>query len=163
LAKPLIVWPWGDRDILANLAFQDGLTVSTLGGHPLKLSIPCRYTPVQIYRFLFATLSNAAPGLGRATWRTSCFEAAREPGSCSFGKTSAPRADGDRMLTALILICSLTSVSDVGACTEDNALEVLRSPETFASPVACLMHGQAYLANTAIGRDLENNETVKVV
>jgi hypothetical protein len=67
------------------------------------------------------------------------------------------------MLTALILICSLASGSDVGACTEDNALEVLRSPETFASPVACLMHGQAYLANTALGRDLENNEAVKVI
>jgi hypothetical protein len=69
----------------------------------------------------------------------------------------------NKMLTALILICSLTSVSDVGACTEDNALEVLRSPEAFASPVACLMHGQAYLANTAMGRDLDANEAVKVI
>lgn len=67
------------------------------------------------------------------------------------------------MLIALILVCSLTSVPDIGACTEDNAVEVLRSPETFASPVACLMHGQAYLANTAIGRDLNANEAIKVV
>ena len=67
------------------------------------------------------------------------------------------------MLTALILICSLTSVSDVGACTEDNAVEVLRSPEAFASPVTCLMHGQAYLANTAMGRDLGTDEVVKVM
>jgi hypothetical protein len=67
------------------------------------------------------------------------------------------------MLTALILICSLTSVSDVAACTEDNAAEVLRSPEAFASPVTCLMHGQAYLANTAMGRDLSANEVVKVM
>ena len=67
------------------------------------------------------------------------------------------------MLTALILICSLTSVSDVAACTEENALQVLRSPETFASPVACLMHGQAYVANTAMGRDLSEGETVKVI
>jgi hypothetical protein len=67
------------------------------------------------------------------------------------------------MLTALILICSLTSVPDVGACSEDNALEVLRNPETFASPVTCLMHGQAYLANTAMGRDLNANEVVKVI
>jgi hypothetical protein len=67
------------------------------------------------------------------------------------------------MLTALILICSLTVVPDVGACTEDNALEVLRNPETFASPVTCLMHGQAYLANTAMGRDLNVNEVAKVV
>ena len=67
------------------------------------------------------------------------------------------------MLTALILICSLTSVTDVGACTEDNAVEVLRSPEAFASPVTCLMHGQAYLANTAMGRDLSADEVVKVM
>ena len=72
-----------------------------------------------------------------------------------------PETDGSKMLTALILICSLASVSDVGACTEDNALEVLRSPEAFASPVTCLMHGQAYLANTAMGRDL--NAKVKVI
>jgi hypothetical protein len=69
----------------------------------------------------------------------------------------------NKMLTALILICSLTSVPDIGACTENNALQVVRSPETFASPVACLMHGQAYLANTALGRDLDANEAVKVV
>jgi hypothetical protein len=67
------------------------------------------------------------------------------------------------MLTALILICSLTAVPDVGACTEDNALEVLRNPETFASPVACLMHGQAFLANTAMGRDMNVDEVAKVV
>jgi hypothetical protein len=67
------------------------------------------------------------------------------------------------MLTALILICSLTSVTDVGACTEDNAVEILRSPEAFASPVTCLMHGQAYLANTAMGRDLSADEVVKVM
>jgi GH24 family phage-related lysozyme (muramidase) len=67
------------------------------------------------------------------------------------------------MLTALILICSLSSGSDAAACTEQNAVQVLRSPETFASPVACLMHGQAYLANSAIGRDLNEGETVKVI
>jgi hypothetical protein len=74
-----------------------------------------------------------------------------------------PENDGKIMLTALILICSLTSVPDIGACTEDNALEVLRSPETFASPVTCLMHGQAYMAGTATGRDLNADEAVKVI
>jgi hypothetical protein len=73
------------------------------------------------------------------------------------------KANGNKMLTALILICSLSSVSDAAACTEQNAVQVLRSPETFASPVACLMHGQAYLANSAIGRDLNEGETVKVI
>jgi hypothetical protein len=67
------------------------------------------------------------------------------------------------MLTALILICSLASVSDAGACTKDNALMVLRSPEAFANPVTCFMHGQAYLANTAMGRDLNANEVVKLL
>jgi hypothetical protein len=73
------------------------------------------------------------------------------------------KANGNKMLTALILICSLSSVSDGVACTEQNALQVLRSPEMFASPVACLMHGQAYVANSAIGRDLNEGETVKVI
>jgi len=67
------------------------------------------------------------------------------------------------MLTALILICSLSSVSDAAACTEQNALQLLRSPEAFASPVACLMHGQAYVANSAIGRDLNEGETIRVI
>jgi hypothetical protein len=67
------------------------------------------------------------------------------------------------MLTALILICSLASVSHAGVCTEDNALAVLRSPEAFANPVTCFMHGQAYLANTAMGRDLNADEVVKVL
>ena len=76
---------------------------------------------------------------------------------------SSKKANGNKMLTALILICSLSSVTDAAACTEQNALQVLRSPETFASPVACLMHGQAYVANSAIGRDLNEGETVKVI
>jgi len=67
------------------------------------------------------------------------------------------------MLTALILVCSLASAADLGGCTEDIALTVIRDPEKFTSPVTCLMHGQAYLAETAIGRDLSENETVKVL
>ena len=42
-------------------------------------------------------------------------------------------------------------------------MQVLRSPETFASPVTCLMHGQAYLANSALSRDLNGGETVRVI
>jgi len=67
------------------------------------------------------------------------------------------------MLTALILVCSLASVPDLAACTADNALEVIRNPETFVSPITCFVHGQAYLADTAIGRDLSENEAVKVI
>jgi hypothetical protein len=67
------------------------------------------------------------------------------------------------MLTALVLVCSLASVPDLGDCTRDDALDVLQVPATFASPVTCFMHGQAYVADTSIGRDLAPNEAVKVV
>jgi hypothetical protein len=36
-------------------------------------------------------------------------------------------------------------------------------PEQFANPAACFMHGQAYLAETALGRDISQDERVKVV
>jgi hypothetical protein len=67
------------------------------------------------------------------------------------------------MLTALILVCSLAHVPDLAACTEENALAVVRDPETFVSPGSCVMHGQAYLAESAIGRDLGESEAVKVL
>ena len=67
------------------------------------------------------------------------------------------------MLTALILVCSLASVPDLADCTRDNARDVLHVPATFASPVTCFMHAQAYVADTAIGRDLAADEAVKPV
>ena len=66
------------------------------------------------------------------------------------------------MLSALILVCSLASVHDLASCTENNATAVIRDSEAFVSPVTCYMHGQAYLANTALGRDL-GASIVKVV
>ena len=65
------------------------------------------------------------------------------------------------MLTALILVCSLATIS--GDCTRDNALDVVYVPATFASPITCLMHAQAYLADSSIGRDLPQNEGAKVI
>jgi len=67
------------------------------------------------------------------------------------------------MLTALILVCSLASVPNLAACTEDKAVQVIRDSETFLSPVTCFVHGQAYLAETALARDLSESEVVKVV
>lgn len=67
------------------------------------------------------------------------------------------------MLTALVLICSLAATPDLGSCTRDNAVDVVRVPESFANPAMCFMHSQAYLAETSIGRDLAENERVKVV
>ena len=64
------------------------------------------------------------------------------------------------MLSALILVCSLASFDD---CSEKNALQVVRDPEAFVSPIACFVHGQAYLAETALGRDLVDGEVVRVI
>ena len=67
------------------------------------------------------------------------------------------------MLTALVLICSLAATPDLASCTRDNAVDVVRVPESFANPAMCFMHSQAYLAETSLGRDLAENERVKVV
>ena len=67
------------------------------------------------------------------------------------------------MLTAVILICSLVTTPDLASCTRDNAVDVMRVPESFSNPATCFMHGQAYLADTSLGRDLSENERVKVV
>jgi hypothetical protein len=67
------------------------------------------------------------------------------------------------MLTALILVCSLATVSDLSDCTRDNALDVVYVPAMFVNPVTCLMHGQAYVADSSIGRDLAQTEAIKVV
>ena len=67
------------------------------------------------------------------------------------------------MLTALILICSLQTTPDLRSCNRDNAVDTMPVPESFANPATCLMHSQAYLAETSLGRDLAENERVKVV
>lgn len=67
------------------------------------------------------------------------------------------------MLTALILICSIAVTPDLRDCTPENARAVMLVPEEFASPVTCAMHGQAYVAETAIGRNLAEGDRVKVV
>ena len=41
------------------------------------------------------------------------------------------------MLTALILVCSLATISN--DCTRDNALDVVYMPATFDSPATCMM------------------------
>ena len=67
------------------------------------------------------------------------------------------------MLSALVLICSLALTPDLASCSRDNAVGVMRVPEDFASPMSCLMHGQAYLAQSEIGLELGADERVKVV
>lgn len=67
------------------------------------------------------------------------------------------------MLTALVLICSLAVTPDLVSCNKDNAVSVTPVPERTGNPTICLMHGQAYLAETAVGRGLADNERVKVI
>lgn len=67
------------------------------------------------------------------------------------------------MLSALILICSLVATPDLAACNQTNAVTTMRVPADFGNPATCFMHGQAYLAETSIGRDLAADERVKVI
>jgi hypothetical protein len=67
------------------------------------------------------------------------------------------------MLTAIVLVCSLAVTPDLKECSRENAVHVLRVPEEFAMPAMCAMRGQSFLAETAIGQELANNERVKVM
>jgi hypothetical protein len=67
------------------------------------------------------------------------------------------------MLTAIILVCSLAITPDLRECSRDNATNVMQVPEEFTLPSQCFMRGQAFLAETSIGRDMADNERVKVV
>ena len=40
---------------------------------------------------------------------------------------------------------------------------MIRAPAEFGNPFTCLMHGQAYIAETAIGQELGADDRVKVV
>ena len=67
------------------------------------------------------------------------------------------------MLTAVILVCSLAVTPDLRACDRNTAVHVLQVPEEFAMPAMCAMRGQAFLAETSIGREMTNDERVKIV
>jgi hypothetical protein len=67
------------------------------------------------------------------------------------------------MLTALVLVCSLSVTPDLRACDRSNAVHVMQVPEEFAMPAMCAMRGQAFLAETSIGQELANNERVKIM
>lgn len=66
------------------------------------------------------------------------------------------------MLTAIILVCSIVTTPELADCTRRNAVHVMQLPEV-ANPVMCMMHGQAYLAATVLGRELRADERVKIV
>ena len=67
------------------------------------------------------------------------------------------------MLTAMILVCSLAITPDLRECSRDNATNVMQVPEEFSLPSQCFIRGQAFLAQTSIGREMADNERVKVV
>ena len=67
------------------------------------------------------------------------------------------------MLARLVLICSVAITPDLRDCTRANATVVMRVPADFGNPVTCFMHGQAYLAQTTMGRELGEDERVKII
>ena len=67
------------------------------------------------------------------------------------------------MLTAVVLICSLSVTPELRDCSRDNATNVLQVPEEFMLPSQCMMRGQAFVAETSIGQDLAQEERVKVM
>jgi hypothetical protein len=67
------------------------------------------------------------------------------------------------VLTALVLVCSILVTPNLRDCDESNARVVMIVPMEFASPVTCAMQGQAYVAETAVGRSLAASDRVKVV
>jgi hypothetical protein len=66
------------------------------------------------------------------------------------------------MLTAIILVCNLATIPDIRDCNTSNAVHVMHSPETFGSPFLCFKHGQALLAETAMGQEMAIGEVIKI-
>ena len=67
------------------------------------------------------------------------------------------------MLTALVLICSMATTPDLATCNSETAQSVIRVPQDYGNPAACLMHGQAYVAQTEFGQDLAPDERIKII
>jgi len=67
------------------------------------------------------------------------------------------------MLMALILICSATVVTAVGECTAKNARTVMRVPAEFNNPITCFTNGQAYVAETSFGQELDGKDLMRIM
>jgi hypothetical protein len=68
-----------------------------------------------------------------------------------------------RMLTAIVLICSVSLTPDLADCSPENARAAIRVPAEFANPVTCLMQSQAFLAETSVGEESDYDDRVKIV
>ncbi|HEX6957573.1 MAG TPA: hypothetical protein VF194_06255 [Ferrovibrio sp.] len=64
------------------------------------------------------------------------------------------------MIAVLILVCAASIA--VPDCTPDTAIHVLRGPDA-PSPLTCGRNGQAYVAETALGRGLPPGAWLKIV
>jgi hypothetical protein len=64
------------------------------------------------------------------------------------------------MFTVLILICSVTLAPQ--DCKRHSALDVIQGPQV-ANELMCGMHGQAFIAETALGTGLGPDEYIKIV
>ena len=67
------------------------------------------------------------------------------------------------ILRGVVLICSAPVVADPHECTVSNANTVLRVPMEFGNPATCIMHAQAYLAGSSIGRELDASERGRII
>lgn len=63
------------------------------------------------------------------------------------------------MFKAILLVCA-TSVQPAD-CNEKTATHVVLGPDA-TNEISCAMQSQAYLANTAIGRSLEDDGYLKI-
>jgi len=67
------------------------------------------------------------------------------------------------MLNALVLVCLLAVTPNIADCDRTNATDVIWLPAASANPTTCFMHGEAYVAGTAIGRNIASDERLKVI
>lgn len=67
------------------------------------------------------------------------------------------------MLTAIILICSLTATPDLHDCTPATAHDIMHTPVASFMPTTCYLQGQAFLAQMQLGRDLRSDEVTRII
>ena len=67
------------------------------------------------------------------------------------------------MLTAIVLICSLSLTPNLQDCTRETAVQALRVPEQTQLPGICLKIGLEYFTQTEFARHLAADERIKVV
>jgi hypothetical protein len=67
------------------------------------------------------------------------------------------------MLTAIILICSAVRTPDLADCTTNTAIDVMLTPVASAMPTTCFVEAEAFLAQMQVGRDLRDDERVRII